>query len=85
MTSEMLYKIVAQLFERYGFELVDGTCTIKEQEKEFIITINEDSSYSEEFIDMMDDLEEYLYEEEELEILRSKCTFNQYEISVKKY
>lgn len=84
MTRENLYDIVSQFFEKYGYELVDGVCNIKEEEDKFVISVNSESLDSGEFIDMMDDLENFLFYEEECQIIKSSYFNNQYLIKIKK-
>ena len=83
MTREKLKSIVTQVFEEHGYELAEDTCSITEQDGVFIITIEADSYYGDEFIEMMDDIEDYLFYEEELDVFESRCTFKQYVIKVR--
>ena len=89
LMEQKLYDMAAQAYEKYGYELVKDemtgqqTCKVTEREEDILISINSDVPETDEFVEIMDDFEDELYEED-IEVVESRSYYNRYIIKIKK-
>lgn len=87
-TEQKIYDLVRMIYQKHGYELVSDdetgkrTCVVAELEDEIIITVNPNAPFAEDFIEMMDEIEDELYYEEDYKVTMSKCLKNEYLIHI---